>query len=117
MTSLTDYSWISTYGQVGVELTPYEESVFFTLFVLLQFWNMFNARAFATGHSAFHNLRQCRGFGLIAVVILVGQIIIVTIGGQMFNVTPLPPADWFVIIAVTSLVLWGGELKRLFAKS
>lgn len=117
VTSLTDYSWISTYGQVGVELTPYEESVFFTLFVLLQFWNMFNARAFATGHSAFHNLRQCRGFGLIAVVILVGQIIIVTIGGQMFNVTPLPPADWFVIIAVTSLVLWGGELKRLFAKS
>ena len=111
VTSLTDYSWISTYGQVGVELTPYEESVFFTLF------NMFNARAFATGHSAFHNLRQCRGFGLIAVVILVGQIIIVTIGGQMFNVTPLPPADWLVIIAVTSLVLWGGELKRLFAKS
>ena len=117
VTSLTDYSWISTYGQVGVELTPYEESVFFTLFVLLQFWNMFNARAFATGHSAFHNLRQCRGFSLIAVVILVGQIIIVTIGGQMFNVTPLPPADWLVIIAVTSLVLWGGELKRLFAKS
>lgn len=117
VTSLTDYSWISTYGQVGVELTPYEESVFFTLFVLLQLWNMFNARAFATGHSAFHNLRQCRGFGLIAVVILVGQIIIVTIGGQMFNVTPLPPADWLVIIAVTSLVLWGGELKRLFAKS
>ena len=117
VTSLTDYSWISTYGQVGVELTPYEESVFFTLFVLLQFWNMFNARAFATGHSAFHNLRQCRGFGLIAVVILVGQIIIVTIGGQMFNVTPLPPADWLVRIAVTSLVLWGGELKRLFAKS
>lgn len=117
VTSLTDYSWISTYGQVGVELTPYEESVFFTLFVLLQFWNMFNARAFATGHSAFHNLRQCCGFGLIAVVILVGQIIIVTIGGQMFNVTPLPPADWLVIIAVTSLVLWGGELKRLFAKS
>lgn len=117
VTSLTDYSWISTYGQVGVELTPYEESVFFTLFVLLQFWNMFNARAFATGHSAFHNLRQCRGFGLIAVVILVGQIIIVTIGGQMFNVTPLPPADWLVIIAVTSLVLWGGELKRLFTKS
>lgn len=117
VTSLTDYSWISTYGQVGVELTPYEESVFFTLFVLLQFWNMFNARAFATGHSAFHNLRQCRGFGLIAVVILVGQIIIVTIGGQMFNVTPLPPTDWLVIIAVTSLVLWGGELKRLFAKS
>ena len=108
VTSLTDSSWISTYGQVGVELTPYEE---------IQFWNMFNARAFATGHSAFHNLRQCRGFGLIAVVILVGQIIIVTIGGQMFNVTPLPPADWLVIIAVTSLVLWGGELKRLFAKS
>ena len=116
VTSLTDYSWTATYGTVGVELTPYEESIFFSIFVLLQFWNMFNARAFATGHSVFHALRQCRGFGLIAVVILVGQVIIVTIGGQMFNVTPLPITDWLVIIGVTSLVLWGGELKRLFAR-
>ena len=116
VTSLTDYSWTATYGTVGVELTPYEESIFFSIFVLLQFWNMFNARAFATGHSVFHALRQCRGFGLIAVVILVGQVIIVTIGGQMFNVTPLPITDWLVIIGFTSLVLWGGELKRLFAR-
>ena len=116
VTSLTDFSWTATYGEVGVELTAYEESVFFSIFVLLQFWNMFNARAFATGHSAFHALRQCRGFGLIAVVILIGQIIIVSIGGQMFNVTPLPVADWLVIIGITSLVLWGGELKRLFAR-
>ena len=117
VTSLTDFAWLSTYGEVGEQLTPYEESVFFTLFVLLQFWNMFNARAFATGHSAFHQLRQCRGFGLIAVVILVGQIIIVTIGGQMFNVSPLPLTDWLVIIAFTSLVLWGGELKRLIQRT
>lgn len=116
VTSLTDYSWTATYGRVGVTLTPYEESVFFTLFVMLQFWNMFNARAFATGHSAFHHLGQCRGFALIAVVILIGQVAIVSLGGPMFNVTPLPVADWFVLIAATSLVLWFGELQRFFAK-
>ena len=97
-------------------LTPYEESVFFTVFVLFQFWNMFNARAYATGHSALHALGGSRGFLLIALVILLGQVVIVSVGGTMFNVSPLPAADWLVIIAATSLVLWGGELKRLFSR-
>ena len=96
-------------------LTPIELSMFFTIFVFLQFWNMFNARAFETGRSAFH-FKGCGGFGLIALVILLGQILIVTIGGEFFNVTPLSVIDWVVIIGATSLVLWFGELLRLFRK-
>jgi len=97
------------------EMTPYELSLFFTIFVFLQFWNMFNARAFESHGSAF-NLKGCSEFDFIALVILVGQIIIVTFGGEMFNVTPLKIVDWVIIIAVTSLVLWVGELFRLFKK-
>ena len=69
-------------------LSPYELSLFFTVFVFLQFWNMFNARAFATGRSAFH-FKGAGGFVLIALAILVGQILIVTVGGPFFSVTPL----------------------------
>lgn len=97
------------------EMTPYELSLFFTIFVFLQFWNMFNARAFESHGSAF-NLKGCSEFDFIALVILIGQILIVTFGGEMFNVTPLKVVDWVIIIAVTSLVLWVGELFRLFKK-
>ena len=96
-------------------LTAYELSMFFTLFVFLQFWNLFNARAFATGRSAFH-FKGCSGFLFIAFVILLGQILIVSIGGEFFNVTPLRLSDWAIIIGSTSLVLWIGELFRLFKK-
>lgn len=96
-------------------LTPYELSMFFTIFVFLQFWNMFNARAFATGKSAFH-FKGCGGFMLIALIILLGQILIVSVGGQFFNVEPLHFIDWLIIIGSTSLVLWIGELIRLFKK-
>lgn len=67
----------------------YDLSLFFTTFVMLQFWNMFNARAFQTGQSALR-LKGCKGFNFIAGCILIGQILIVTFGGQMFNVTPSP---------------------------
>lgn len=97
------------------EMTPYELSLFFTIFVFLQFWNMFNARAFESHGSAF-NLKGCSEFDFIALVILIGQILIVTFGGEMFNVTPLKVVDWVIIIVVTSLVLWVGELFRLFKK-
>ena len=97
------------------EMTRYELSLFFTIFVFLQFWNMFNASAFESHGSAF-NLKGCSEFDFIALVILVGQILIVTFGGEMFNVTPLKIVDWVIIIAVTSLVLWVGELFRLFKK-
>jgi Ca2+-transporting ATPase len=96
----------------GDGLTPYELSIFFTVFVFLQFWNMFNARAFNTGRSAFH-LRDCGEFGLIIAMIFFGQILIVQIGGNFFNVVPLRISDWLAIIAATSLVLWLGELLRL----
>lgn len=114
ITSLTEVFSV----QMGAhnELSDYELSVFFTFFVFLQFWNMFNARAFASNSSAFH-FKNCTGFLSIALLILFGQILIVTVGGQFFNVTPLPLIDWVIIVGSTSLVLWIGELVRLFKKS
>ena len=115
----TDITCLTEVGtaQIGASngLTPYELSLFFTIFVFLQFWNMFNARAFETGRSAFH-FKGCSGFGLIALAILVGQIVIVTIGGEFFSVVPLKIIDWIIIIGGTSLVLWIGEILRLFKK-
>ena len=100
----------------GAGLSDYELSLFFTIFVMLQFWNMFNAKAFMTGKSTFTSLGKCSGFLLIAGVILVGQWLIVTIGDGMFNVAPLKLVDWGIIIGATSFVLWVGELLRLFRK-
>lgn len=95
-------------------LSPYELSLFFTTFVFLQFWNMFNARAYATGRSALR-LKGCRGFILISTTIVVGQVLIVNFGNRFFNVVPIKPLDWLIIIAVTSLVLWIGECTRIFS--
>ncbi|MDR0686634.1 MAG: cation-translocating P-type ATPase, partial [Dysgonamonadaceae bacterium] len=100
----------------GNGLSPYELSLFFTIFVMLQFWNMFNAKAFMTGRSAFALIGSCSGFLLIAAVILIGQWLIVTVGGEMFNVVPIQPRDWCFIISITSLVLWVGEIGRLVRK-
>lgn len=97
----------------GHNLSPVELSMFFTIFVFLQFWNMFNARAFHTGRSAFH-LKGAGGFLSIAAVIVIGQVLIVQAGGAFFNVTPLTPVDWLIILAATSPVLIIGELLRLF---
>lgn len=93
-------------------LTGYELTLFFTIFVFLQFWNLFNARAFETGRSAFH-FKDCGGFILIVLAILLGQIAIVTIGGPFFSVEPLKLIDWAIIIGGTSIVLWLGEALRL----
>ena len=98
----------------GNELSAEELSLFFTGFVMLQFWNMFNAKAFMSGKSAFSALHRCGGFLSIAIVILAGQILIVSFGGEMFKVTQLSLTDWAIIIAATSSVLWLGEIKRLF---
>lgn len=114
VTSLTQIGrlpWVS-----GHNMSPYELSLFFTIFVFLQFWNMFNARAFATGRSAFH-FKGCKGFLSIALLILLGQIAIVSLGGEFFTVVPLKFTDWLIIIASTSLVLWIGEFLRLFRRS
>lgn len=110
ITSLTEIGSVAIGANSG--LSGYELSLFFTIFVFLQFWNMFNARAFETGRSAFH-FKGCGSFSLIALIILIGQILIVTFGGQFFNVEPLKLIDWAIIIAGTSVVLWLGELLRL----
>lgn len=111
-TDITSLSQIdrATFG-ADRGLTPYELSLFFTIFVFLQFWNMFNARAYATGRSALH-LEGCSGFGLTALIIVIGQILIVTVGGEFFSVVPLRLTDWLIIVAGTSVVLWAGELLR-----
>lgn len=94
-------------------LSQYELSLFFTIFVMLQFWNMFNAKAFATGTSAFASLRKSTGFIGVGLLIIVGQILIVTFGGEMFSVTPLSIDDWWQLILTTSVVLVIGEVIRL----
>lgn len=96
-------------------LSPYELSLFFTTFVFLQFWNLFNAKAFATGRSALH-FKGCSEFVTIALFILVGQVCIVEIGRQFFNVQPLRLSDWVIIICGTSIVFWAGEIIRLFGR-
>lgn len=96
------------------EITLYEQSLFFTIFVMLQFWNMFNARAFGTGRSAFH-FKGCGGFVAVAVLILAGQLLIVNFGGKFFNVEPLTLSDWLLVVAGTSPVVLLGELFRLFS--
>ncbi len=110
ITSMTDL--LHPEFGTGDGLSPYELSLFFTFFVFLQFWNLFNARAFATGRSAFH-LKNCSEFIFIVCAILVGQVVIVTFGRQLFNVVPLALSDWLTIILSTALVLLVGELIRL----
>lgn len=92
-------------------------SFFFTAFVLLQFWNMFNAKAFMTGKSAFNGLNHDGGFLIVALLILVGQFLIVEFGGEVFRTVPLQLRDWLIIIGGTSVVLWIGEIARMISKS
>ena len=89
-----------------------ELTVFFCLFVMLQWWNLFNARALGSGHSAFHRLWACQGFLIVLVLVLVGQWLIVTFGGEMFRTIPLTWQQWLYIIIGTSPVLWIGEIYR-----
>ena len=93
-------------------LTTHRLTLFFTTFVMLQFWNLFNAKAFGTVESAFSGLRHSYGMEMIAVAILVGQFVIVEWGGEVFRTVPLSLAEWVVIVGLTSLVLWAGELLR-----
>ncbi|MBR3976725.1 MAG: calcium-translocating P-type ATPase, PMCA-type [Bacteroidaceae bacterium] len=97
-------------------ITPYEQSEFFTCFVMLQFWNMFNAKAYMTGKSALAGLLSSTSFLLVCLIILAGQFLIVTFGGEMFNVVPLAFKSWAVIFLSTSVVLWTGEILRLIKK-
>ena len=98
------------------KLSRYDLSRYFTVFVMLQFWNMFNAKAFLTEKSAFANLRKSYGFIIIAGIILFGQFIIVEYGGDVFRTAPLALKDWLIILGSTSLVLWIGEINRFIKK-
>ena len=98
----------------GIDLR--ELTVFFTTFVMLQWWNLLNARTLGSCHTAFRYLWRCRGLLLVLLMILVGQWLIVTFGGTMFRTTPLPFRTWLYIIIGTSPVLWFGELYRLVMK-
>ena len=115
--SITDYfANFFHFGSFENGLSAYELSLFFSIFVMLQFWNMFNAKAYRTGRSAFAEIGKSQGFIMIAAAIIIGQVVITTFGGAMFSVTPLLLTDWFLIIAATSLVLWIGELLRLIKR-
>lgn len=98
-------------GSAG-SLHVHELSLFFTTFVMLQFWNLFNAKAFGSNHSAFHAFTHDNGLLLVLLIILGGQWLIVTFGGKMFRTDPLSLTEWVTIIASTSLVLWIGEIWR-----
>ena len=94
-------------------MTVRELTIFFTFFVMLQFWNLFNARVFGTTDSAFKNISKSYGMELIVLAILGGQFLIVQFGGAVFRTEPLDGPTWLLIIASTSLVLWVGEAVRL----
>lgn len=87
-------------------------TIFFTFFVMLQFWNLFNARVFGTSDSAFKGISKSYGMELVVLAILGGQFLIVQFGGAVFRTEPLDLATWMIIIASTSLVLWVGEAIR-----
>ena len=91
-------------------------TIFFTIFVMLQWWNLFNARMLGSCHSAFRRIWACKGFLLVLLIVLAGQWLIVTFGGRMFRTVPLPFETWAMIIGGTSLVLWAGEIYRLIVR-
>lgn len=107
------------FSHVKGNFTPKELSLLFTIFVFMQFWNIFNAKAFHTNESALKGLTNkslLKGFDFTLLIIFVGQILIVTFGGEMFNVVPLPFGEWLRIILGTSLILWLGEIERWVKK-
>ena len=91
-------------------------TIFFTFFVMLQFWNLFNARVFGTSDSAFKGISKSYGMELIILAILGGQILIVQFGGAVFRTVPLDFMTWMTIVVSTSFVLWIGELVRLIRR-
>ena len=97
-------------GLGGVDV--HELTMFFTTFVMIQFWNLFNAKALGSNYSAFRHFLSDKGMMLVLVLILFGQWVIVTFGGEMFRTVPLSWTEWGIIFVSTSVVLWVGELWR-----
>ena len=102
------FGWTLRDGNLSIR----QLTVFFSTFVFLQFWNMFNAKGFETRHSVFTNLKGCREFFLILAAIGIGQLLIVEFGGQVFRTVPLSWQEWLEIIGCTSLLAIGGEIIR-----
>ena len=100
------------YMELGAGIDEWELTVFFTIFVMLQWWNLFNARTLGSNHSALRRLWACGGFLIVLALVLVGQWLIVTFGGRMFRTVPLSATTWLYIIIGTSPVLWIGEIYR-----
>lgn len=109
--------WCEREMGANAGMDVHELTLFFTTFVMLQWWNLLNAKALGSDHSAFHQLLSDRTLLLVMLLVLVGQWGIVTFGGEMFRVTPLSLKEWGIIILVTSPVLWIGEILRLLKKS
>ena len=91
-------------------------TIFFTVFVMLQFWNMFNAKTFGTNDSAFKDIFKSEGFLTVGMAIIVGQVLVVNFGGSVFRTIPLTWTEWIWITLATSLVLWVGEIFRAFKR-
>lgn len=98
----------------GGDVDTHQLTIFFTTFVMLQFWNLFNAKTLNSHHSTFRRLYADRGLLLVLLLILAGQWLIVTFGGRMFRTVPLSLAEWGCIIGATSVVMWAGEVWRWF---
>ena len=99
-------------GKGGVDV--HELTVFFTTFVMIQFWNLFNAKSLGSNRTAFRYFLKDKGMILVLALVLVGQWLIVTFGGEMFRTVPLSLTEWLVIIGATSIILWVGEIWRAF---
>ena len=104
--------YLERYTQMGTR----ELTIFFTVFVMMQWWNLFNARALGSSHSALRRIWAAPAFLLVLLMILLGQWLIVTYGGRIFRTEPLPPLTWLLIIAITSPVLILGEIYRFFKR-
>lgn len=100
----------------GGVISLQSQTLFFTVFVMLQFWNMFNAKAYHSGRLAVAAIGKAQGFVTVGLLIIIGQILIVSFGGEVFRVEPLSTTNWLVAICGTSIVLWIGEIGRLIAK-
>ena len=104
--------YLERYTQMGTR----ELTIFFTVFVMMQWWNLFNARALGSSHSVLRRIWAAPAFLLVLLMILLGQWLIVTYGGRIFRTEPLPPLTWLLIIAITSPVLILGEIYRFFKR-
>ncbi len=111
------FSMLCYYGsEASKGITTHHLTIFFTTFVMIQLWNLFNAKTFGCKDSAFSHLKQSKGLLFVFLIVLIGQWLIVSFGGKMFRTEPLSLTEWGVIIALTSLVLWVEELKRLWTR-